>query len=119
MVTQWGTDPAFNGDVIPSPVTPLPKHFPNAKGMPFALVNQFGASPSSSYDFVYSMFDVAFEPPDPSNPNNPANPSRDSHNGRRDGDIEIDMGTAYFSFLRLALVRFQPNDQFGTRTDLL
>ena len=64
------------------------------------------------YTFAHATFDVAFEPPDRSAPDRAADPTRDPHNGRWYCDIEIDAGTAYFPFLRLALVRFQPSGEF-------
>ena len=130
-VTQWGMDPAFPPDVapdptgtakrdtIPSPLTPLPQHFKNAKGMEFEVVTSTGPFPSSSYDFVYSTFDVAFEQPDPSAPDRAADPTRDPHNGRWYCDLEIDAGTAYFPFLRLALVRVQADGQANDPSGLV
>jgi uncharacterized membrane protein len=112
-VTQWGTDPAFVGNSIASPFTPLPRHFPNAKSTEFQLAfDGVTLGEPEIYKYTHATFDVTFEPPDPSDPNRSADPSRDPHNGRWYCDIEIDAGTPYFPFLRLALARFQPSGQF-------
>jgi hypothetical protein len=108
LVTQWGANPAYAAGGISSPFAPLPEHFKNA-----ASVNYLGARyPDNLYqicDFSLVAFNVEFEPPDTSAPDRPADPGRDPHNGRWFCDIEIDAGAAYFPFIRLALVRFQPN----------
>jgi len=115
-VTQWGIDPAFVGDSIASPFTPLPRHFPNAKSTEVQLVGDaFTVGDQQIYKYTHATFDVAFDPPDPSDPGRTADPSRDPHNGRWYCDIDIDAGTPYFPFLRLALVRFQPSGQFWDR----
>jgi hypothetical protein len=108
LVTQWGADPAYAAGGISSPFAPLPQHFKNA-----ASVNYLGARyPDNLYqicDFSLVAYNVEFEPPDTSAPDRPAGPGRDPHNGRWFCDIEIDAGAAYFPFIRLALVRLQPN----------
>jgi hypothetical protein len=108
LVTQWGADPAFAGGGISSPFAPLPEHFTNA-----ASVTYLGARyPDNLYqlcDFALVAFNVDFEPPDAAAPDRAADPGRDPHNGRWFCDIAISAGTAYFPFIRLALVRFQPN----------
>jgi hypothetical protein len=119
-VTQWGTDPAFAGDLIASPFTPLPKHFPNARSTEFELDSDgITLGETSTYRYAHATFDVAFEPPDPSEPERPADPGRDPHNGRWYCDIDIDPGTPYFPFIRLALVRFQPSGQFSDPDGLI
>jgi hypothetical protein len=100
-------DPAFAAGGISSPFAPLPKHFTNATSV------TYGARyPDNLYselcDFALLAFNVGFEPPDASAPDRPADPGRDPHNGRWFCDIEIGAGAAYFPFIRLALVRFQP-----------
>jgi hypothetical protein len=111
-VTQWGTDPAFLAAPMPSAFTPLPVHFHKAKLVELE-VQSADAIPVSFVDPHFGLavvgFDVQFDPPDPSNPDLPADPNRHPHNGRWFCDIEIDTDGAYFPFLRLALVRFQPN----------
>jgi hypothetical protein len=107
-VTQWGTDPAFSSVSMSSAFTPLPAHFHNAKLVELDVKLAEGG-PLIPVGFAVVGFDVQFDPPDPSNPELPADPSKHPHNGRWFCDIEIDTDGAYFPFLRLALVRFQPN----------
>ena len=101
-VTQWGTDPAFVGDSIASPFTPLPRHFPNARSTEFELLDDaFTVGDQKIYQYAHATFDVTFEPPDPSDPSRSADAGRDPHNGRWYCDIDIDAGTPYFPFLHL------------------
>jgi hypothetical protein len=106
-VTQWGADPAFAATGISSPFGPLPKHFTNATSV--TIRADYPDHGSSEFcDFALVAFNVGFEPPDAAAPDLPADPGRHPHNGRWFCDIEIDAGAAYFPFIRLALVRFQP-----------
>jgi len=107
-VTQWGADPAFAATGISSPFAPLPKHFTNATSVTYGADYPDHGS-SELCDFALVAFNVGFEPPDAAAPDRPADPGRDPHNGRWFCDIEIGAGAAYFPFIRLALVRFQPN----------
>jgi hypothetical protein len=109
-ITQWGTDPVSVGASMTSAFTPLPEQFLNAnKVLEPNVWTAEGDAPGDPIGFAVVGFDVQFDPPDPSNPMLPADPNRHPHNGRWFCDIEIDTDGAYFPFLRLALVRFQPH----------
>jgi hypothetical protein len=114
-VTQWGTDPAFatiaaNGAAVPLPTafTPLPSHFLNAKVVA-PEITPAEDLPVGFPTLAVAGFDVQFDPPDPDEPAAPADPGRHGHNGRWFCDIELETGGIYHPFLRLALVRFQPD----------
>jgi hypothetical protein len=108
-VTQWGTDPLFLGAPVASSLTPLPKHFANVKAKVFLFTPPGSAFDARHWDRVVAAFDVEFDPPDSTQPARAANPQRDPHNGRWYCDLELAAGTAYMPFIRLALVRLQPN----------
>ncbi len=92
-VTQWGMDPIWSAAAPPSQGMPLPEHFLNAVEVGTELtLDELPNDPFVSFTAVGHK--VAYD---------------DSH-GRRLWycDIELDMGEAYFPFVRLALARYQP-----------
>ena len=92
-VTQWGADPIWRSGSLPSEATPRPEHFRNAvafrDGLTLDELSHFPNPPAVgvaghtvSYDSTRRLWFC---------------------------DIEMDPGTAYFPFVRLALARFQPD----------
>ena len=107
LLTQWGTDPAFSSLAPPATPAPLPAQFLNAL---YVLPDNDMYYPEArSATCALLGFAVTFQPPDPANPSAPANPQRDPHNGRWYCDILLNAAACAVPFLRLALVRFQPN----------
>ncbi len=107
LVTQWGADPAFLSAALPETPAPLPDQFLNAL---YVLPdnNLYYPEPRSATCALLG-FAVAFQPPNPADPTAPANPQHDPHNGRWYCDILMNAAACATPFIRLALVRFQPN----------
>ena len=92
-VTQWGKDPIWSAAAPPSQAVPLPDHFRNAVAVGAELtLDELSNRPFIPFTAVGHQ--VAY----------------DDTRGRRLWycDIEMDMGEAYFPFVRLALARYQP-----------
>jgi len=92
-VTQWGKDPIWSGSALPSQAMPLPEHFTNAVAVGTELtIDELSNGPFVPFTAVGHQ--VAY----------------DDQHGRKLWycDIEMDMGEAYFPFVRLALARYQP-----------
>ncbi len=92
-VTQWGQDPIWTAAPAPTQAMPLPQHFLNAVAIGTELTLD-ELSNDQSQPFTAVGHQVSYD---------------DAH-GRRLWycDIEMDMGEAYFPFVRLALARYQP-----------
>ena len=92
-MTQWGQDPIWSGGTPPTQATPLPQHFLNAVDVGTELTLD-ELSNDQSIPFTAVGHQVSYD---------------DAH-GRRLWycDIQMDMGEAYFPFVRLALARYQP-----------
>ena len=91
-VTQWGKDPIWSGSALPSQAMPLPEHFTNAVAVGTELtIDELSNGPFVPFTAVGHQ--VAY----------------DDQHGRKLWycDIEMDMGEAYFPFVRLALARYQ------------
>lgn len=88
-LTQWGQDPAHLTRSLPAPYAPALSHFPAAvrNGNGLTIDEQPGTA------VAVAGHEVAYDP------------------DRRLWycDIELDPGEAYYPFIRLALVRYQPN----------
>ena len=95
-VTQWGQDPIWSAAAPPTVTMPLPQHFLNAVaiGTELTLDELQNVSNEQSIPFTAVGHQVSYD---------------DAH-GRRLWycDIQMDMGEAYFPFVRLALARYQP-----------
>ena len=92
-VTQWGQDPIWSAGAPPTQATPLPEHFGNAVDVGTELtLDELSNDPSVPFTAVGHQV------------------SYDDAHGRRLWycDIQMDMGEAYFPFVRLALARYQP-----------
>jgi hypothetical protein len=92
-VTQWGQDPIWSAGPPPTQATPLPQHFGNAVDIGTELtLDELSNDPSVPFTAVGHRV------------------SYDDAHGRRLWycDIQMDMGEAYFPFVRLALARYQP-----------
>ena len=92
-VTQWGMDPIWSAAPPPTQAMPLPEHFINAVAVGTELtLDELSNEPFIPFTAVGHT--VAYD---------------DAH-GRRLWycDIQMDMGEAYFPFVRLALARYQP-----------
>src|ERR1700733_1378841 len=108
LVTQWGLDPAYATDTLNTAFAPLPSAFTNAV---FVMTDDgllFIAEPRDTPCAVVA-FAGQFQPPNPATPGLPGDLQRDPNNGRWYSDILLDVGPAGVPFLRLALVRVQPN----------
>jgi hypothetical protein len=90
-VTQWGKDPIWTAAPPPSQAMPLPEHFLKATAVGTELTLD-ELSGLSFIPFTVVGHEVAYD------------------NDRKLWycDIVIDPGDAYFPFVRLALVRYQP-----------
>jgi hypothetical protein len=105
--TQWGSDPAFATATISTPFAPLQAQFLNAQ---YCIQNSNYVTFQEPHpQSLLLAFGVTFQPPDPENPTASANPNKDPNNGRWYCDILMDPGACATPFLRLAIVRFQPN----------
>jgi hypothetical protein len=91
-VTQWGQDPIWSAAAPPTQAMPLPQHFLNAVAIGTELT--LDELSNEQLPFTAVGHQVSYD---------------DAH-GRRLWycDIEMDMGEAYFPFVRLALARYQP-----------
>jgi hypothetical protein len=92
-VTQWGKDPIWAAAAPPTQAVPLPEHFLNAVAVGTELtLDELSNNPFLSFTAVGHQV------------------SYDDTHGRRLWycDIEMNMGEAYFPFVRLALARYQP-----------
>jgi hypothetical protein len=92
-ITQWGKDPIWSAAAPPSQAMPLPEHFINAITMGTELtLDELSNGPFIPFTAVGHKVDY------------------DDQHGRRLWycDIEMNMGEAYFPFVRLALARYQP-----------
>ena len=92
-VTQWGKDPVWSAAAPPTQAMPLPRHFLNAVAVGTELtLDELSNGPFVPFTAV--GHEVCYD---------------DAH-GRRLWycDIQMDMGEAYFPFIRLALARYQP-----------
>jgi hypothetical protein len=92
-VTQWGKDPIWSAAAPPSQAMPLPEHFLNAVAVGTELtLDELSNGPFVPFTAVGHKV------------------SYDDTHGRRLWycDIQMDMGEAYFPFIRLALARYQP-----------
>jgi hypothetical protein len=87
-VTQWGKDPIWTTSSLPSQAMPLPEHFLSA----VAVGTELSLDEVPTATFTVVGHDVAYD------------------NDRKLWycDIVMDSGEAYFPFVRLALVRYQP-----------
>jgi hypothetical protein len=92
-VTQWGQDPIWSAPGLPTQAMPLPEHFLNAVAVRTELTLD-ELSNQQFLPFTAVGHQVAY----------------DDRHGRRLWycDIQMDMGEAYFPFVRLALARYQP-----------
>ena len=90
-VTQWGKDPIWAGSPPPSQAMPLAGHFKSAVAIGTEL-SLDELSNKSLFPFSVVGHDVAF----------------DTKRQLWYCDIVMDPGYAYFPFVRLALVRYQP-----------
>jgi hypothetical protein len=88
-VTQWGQDPIWSAAPPPNQAMPLPQHFLNAVAVGTELTLD---ELSTDQPFTAVGHQVSY----------------DAHRQRLYCDIEMDMGEAYFPFVRLALARYQP-----------
>ena len=97
-VTQWGKDPIWSAAAPPSQAVPLPKHFRKAVAVGTELtLDELSNNPFTPFTAVGHQ--VSYD---------------DTHNRRLwYCDIEMDMGEAYFPFVRLALARYQPQSVPG------
>ena len=96
VITQWGIDPIWQANALPAD-RPTFEHFKNTTqiGVHLTLPELVGLSdPSAEY---YDVGVAAYKP------------EYDKERGLWYCDVQIDAGKAYFPFIRLALVRFQPN----------
>ncbi len=95
-VTQWGQDPIWSAAAPPTQAMPLPQHFLNAVavGTELTLDELANVSNEQFIPLTAVGHQVSYD---------------DAH-GRRLWycDIQMDMGEAYFPFVRLALARYQP-----------
>jgi hypothetical protein len=92
-VTQWGKDPIWSAAAPPTQAVPIPESFLNAVAVGTELtLDELSYNPFVSFTAVGHK--VVYD---------------DTH-GRRLWycDIQMDMGEAYFPFIRLALARYQP-----------
>jgi hypothetical protein len=92
-VTQWGQDPIWSAHPARTQAVPLPQHFLNAVAVGTELtLEELSNDPSIPFTAVGHQV------------------SYDDTHGRRLWycDIQMDMGEAYFPFVRLALARYQP-----------
>ena len=92
-VTQWGMDPIWSAAPPPTQAMPLPEHFINAVAVGTELtLDELSNEPFIPFSAVGHT--VTYD---------------DTH-GRSLWycDIQMDMGEAYFPFVRLALARYQP-----------
>jgi hypothetical protein len=97
-VTQWGKDPIWTGAALPSQAMPLPEHFPNAVAIGTELtLDELSNEPFIPFTAVGHQ--VLY----------------DDQHARKLWycDVEMDMGEAYFPFVRLALARYQPQSLPG------
>jgi len=92
-VTQWGKDPIWAASAPPSQAMPLPEHFRKAVAVGTGLtLDELKEAPN--FPFTAVGHQVSYD---------------DKHNRKLwYCDIEMDMGEAYFPFVRLALARYQP-----------
>ncbi|MBV9266764.1 MAG: hypothetical protein JO061_11400 [Acidobacteriaceae bacterium] len=91
-VTQWGMDPIWDAPPLPSEATPLLDSFRNAAKKEMGLtLDELSQTPDLA--FAVAGHTVGY----------------DNERKLWYCDIEIDFGTAYFPFIRLALARYQPN----------
>ncbi|TAM81020.1 MAG: hypothetical protein EPN47_14160 [Acidobacteria bacterium] len=96
VVTQWGIDPIWEANPLPAE-RPSFEHFKNTAqvGVHLTLPELQGLQdPSATY---YDVGVAAYKP------------EYDKDRRLWYCDLEIDAGNAYFPFIRLALVRYQPN----------
>jgi hypothetical protein len=92
-VTQWGKDPIWSAAAPPTQAVPVPESFLNAIAVGTELtLDELSNDPFISFTAVGHQV------------------SYDDTHGRRLWycDLEMDMGEAYFPFVRLALARYQP-----------
>ncbi len=112
VVTQWAIDPIWQSTELPD--GPFARHFPLAAsvlhGIELEAIPRLGADAASDTERA-----CAIEPG--RLPNRVVVAGHALHyDASADAwyaDIEIDTGAAYFPFVRLALVRFQPISQAG------
>ena len=116
-VTQWGNDPIWKSSFVPG-VSPKRSHFPLAR---------VAADPAGKWLPTFAPAEEAEQPPEPfpvANLPHPqileaGNPQMQLEIAPHDVfydpdrqlwycDLEIDWGTSYYPFVRLALARYQP-----------
>ncbi len=96
VITQWGIDPIWEANALPAD-RPSFGHFKNTAqiGVHLTLPElESLQAPSTDY---YNVGVAAYKP------------EYDKDRGLWYCDVQINAGDAYFPFIRLALVRFQPN----------
>ncbi|MEJ2008201.1 MAG: hypothetical protein P8Z30_08615 [Acidobacteriota bacterium] len=96
VITQWGLDPIWASNPLPASL-PTFEHFKNPAQIGVHLtLQELEGLQNPSADF-YDVGVVAFKP------------EYDKDRGLWYCDVEIDAGSSYLPFIRLALVRYQPN----------